>query len=558
MFKISNIINHITKLCLLAGLFTATCSLNAQTTAVKKATKAVVSITTFDNKGNVLKTSRGFFTGKGTVVSAWTPFVGASKAVVIDAAGHKYNVKSMKGASELYNLCKFNIDASAEGLPNAVTAAQAGSSAWLAGYSTKKPDVVKVDIKSEELFDSIYHYYLLSTECDDSYIGCPVVNNEGKVLGMLQQSPVTLQYNVIDVASTDRFKINGFTINDPVLKLCNIPTELPDNVNEALVTLALATGKDSTLSMQYVNNFIEKFPHQADGYVTKAQLLTADSMFSDADNMLQTAVKMADKKDEAHSAYAKLIYQKLVYMPKPEYKDWTFDKALDEATEAYKINALPLYQHQQAQILYAQQKYADALTLFEALQHTNLRSGEVFYESAQCKMQLKKPQTEILACLDSAVNAENKTSVAPFILARGQYLQQMAKYKEALNDYIAYDSLVYGRGSDAFYYLKFQCEMQLHRYQQALNDIAHAIVINRAEPVYYAEMASLQLRVNMLSDAVKTADLGLRVSDTNADLYIIKGIALCELKQKSAGLEALQKAKSLNDSRAEGLIKKYQ
>jgi tetratricopeptide (TPR) repeat protein len=110
-----------------------------------------------------------------------------------------------------------------------------------------------------------------------------------------------------------------------------------------------------------------------------------------------------------------------------------------------------------------------------------------------------------------------------------------------------------------FYYTKYKCEMKIRQYQPALNDIAHAIVLTRTEPVYYAEMASLQLRVNKLEDAVKTCDLALTIkgADQISDLFIIKGIALCELKKTTEGLEALKKAQELGDNRAEGLIKKY-
>jgi predicted negative regulator of RcsB-dependent stress response len=101
--------------------------------------------------------------------------------------------------------------------------------------------------------------------------------------------------------------------------------------------------------------------------------------------------------------------------------------------------------------------------------------------------------------------------------------------------------------------------MKIRQYQPALNDIAHAIVLTRTEPVYYAEMASLQLRVNKLDDAVKTCDLALTIkgADQISDLFIIKGIALCEQKKTAEGLDALKKAQELGDSRAEELIKKY-
>lgn len=99
--------------------------------------------------------------------------------------------------------------------------------------------------------------------------------------------------------------------------------------------------------------------------------------------------------------------------------------------------------------------------------------------------------------------------------------------------------------------------MKVRQYQQALNDIAHAAVINPRQALYFAELASLQLRVNRFEDAVKAADLCLRIAPENSDSYIIKGLALMQLKKKDEGLQALQKAKELGDERADEFIKKY-
>ena len=82
--------------------------------------------------------------------------------------------------------------------------------------------------------------------------------------------------------------------------------------------------------------------------------------------------------------------------------------------------------------------------------------------------------------------------------------------------------------------------------------------MNRTAPTYYAEMASLQLKVGKYDDAVKTCDLALQLTQQYSDIYIIKGIALCEQKKKEEGIAALQSAQQLGDSRAESLIKKYQ
>ena len=116
---------------------------------------------------------------------------------------------------------------------------------------------------------------------------------------------------------------------------------------------------------------------------------------------------------------------------------------------------------------------------------------------------------------------------------------------------------MYGRASHEFYYIKFKCESKIRHYQPALNDIAHAIVLNRREPLYYAEMASLELRVKQYENAIATCDLCLQLDSEYADPYVIKGIAYAELDQKDKAKECFLKAKELGDERADGLLEKY-
>ena len=133
----------------------------------------------------------------------------------------------------------------------------------------------------------------------------------------------------------------------------------------------------------------------------------------------------------------------------------------------------------------------------------------------------------------------------------------MKQYRAALKDYNQYDTLMLGRATADFYEARYKVEIQVHQFQQALNDIAHAIYLNPQEPLYLAEMASLELRVSRFEEAVQTADLCLKLDPKAADAYLIKGLALIELKKKDEGIAALQKAQELGDSRAEAYIKKY-
>lgn len=291
-----------------------------------------------------------------------------------------------------------------------------------------------------------------------------------------------------------------------------------------------------------------------------ATQLVNHAKLAEADEMLQTETKRAVNKDVAYSNYAALVYRASIYRVDTTFTKWSLDKAYDLAGEAYKVNPLPAYQHQQAQVLYAKGKYKESLDMLTALQQTDLgKTGEVYYESAQCKARLNAPKPEIMALLDKAVSVQPGQPSAAYVLARGRQYDEDGNYRQAFLDYLKYDSLMNFNATADFYYMKFKCEMKIRQYQPALNDIAHAIVLTRTEPLYYAEMASLQLRVNRLEDAVKTCDMALNIkgADKVSDFFVIKGIALCELKQKEAGLEALRKAQELADERAEGLIKKY-
>jgi tetratricopeptide (TPR) repeat protein len=49
----------------------------------------------------------------------------------------------------------------------------------------------------------------------------------------------------------------------------------------------------------------------------------------------------------------------------------------------------------------------------------------------------------------------------------------------------------------------------------------------------------------------------LQLTPDNTDAYIIKGLALVQLKRKNEAMECFNKAKELGDDRAEGYIKKY-
>ena len=535
---------------------------HGQSKQVKKAAASIFSLTTFKTDGTLLASTNGvFISDNGEAISAFYPFVGADSAVVIDTNGNALPVDVIIGANELYDVCKFKVNGKTTPIKIASTPSNNGEKVWMLGYSIKNQEAKQVPIQKTELFMDKYTYYIFSSETPENMEGCPFVNAKGELIGILQHANHSEGTHAVDAHFMKDMQINnGLSLADPVLRQTTIRTQLPAKEEDALVTLMMASEQNKKNYLKYIQDFKRSFPHAVDGYAAQARQYANKKEFAKAATEMETAVQNVHKKDAAHAEYAKIIFHQQLFQPDSTYLAWSLDKALAEAQKAYEINPLPAYQHQQAQIIYSKGNYQKAYDMFIALTKTNLRSGELFYEAAQAKAQLKANQAEILSLLDSAVAAcpQPLTPIAaPFVLARGAAYDQAGDYKKAIMDYNRYDTLMLGRANHEFYYTRFNCNVKLRRYQQALNDIAHAAVLNRQEPTYLAEMASLQLKVNYIDDALKTAELCIGIAPNYPDIYLIKGLALIQKKQKKLGIEAFEKAKQLGDKRAQDYIDKY-
>lgn len=529
-----------------------------------KAVKSLLTLKTFAKNGTLLASSTGFFVGTdGEAVSSYAPFKGAQRAVVIDAQGKEYPVEFMLGANETYDVAKFQVAAQkTTPLPIAATATK-GSSVWLLPYAVKKtPDCVQGTISNAELFQEKYQYYTLQLNAEESQINSPVLNENGEVVGIIQPSAGDQKgtsYAVSARFATD-LKIVGLSINDPVFRQTQIPMAMPDDAKEALLTIFLASS--SVSESEYLNlieRFIKKFPDEADGYVYRARYQVSKGNFSSADEDMQRALKINGEKDDVHYQYADLIYQKEIYQSDKPFSAWTLDKAFSESQEAYRINPMPIYLQQQAQIRYAQGQYAEAYNLYDQLTRSDLRSADIFFAASQCKAQLNEPDMQ-LALLDSAVNQFSRPYVktaAPYLLARAQALYNQGKYRPAVNDYNEYEQLMGSQLGAAFYYQRELAELGGHLYQQALNDINKAIELAPTEPMYQAEKASLQVRVGMHKEAMETAQQLIRMSPDLSDGYLFLGLAQCLSDQKAEGVKNLNKAKELGNDQAQSLIDKY-
>ena len=471
------------------------------------------------------------------------------------------SVESILGANDIYDVARFRVASSkTQPLPLCTTTMPEGSTVWLLPYHETK-QLLSGPIRKAEKFMGNNDYYTVAIASPQHVENCPLLNEAGEVIGLVQPSAVandSLSY-AISVIFADSLRMNGFSISEPVFKQTQIKKALPSDIKEANVALFLASSKNDSLAYaELVDDMISQFPAAPDGYTYKAQLAASSGDFASADHYMSEAIRVSDPKDEAHYNFARLIYDKQIYQP-DGYESWTFDKGLAEVREAIAISPVPSYRQLEADILFAQKQYGEAYDIYIQLTQSAMRNAELFYSAAKCKA-LQRDTTAMLSLLDSCVNTFSKPyfkEAAPYLWERAEARRAAGRYRDAVADMNEYEKLMSAEVNETFYYIRHQTHIQARLYQQALNDINRAIQMNPKETLYYAEKASLEVRVGLYDEAIATSKECIAVDSNASDGYLFLGLAQCLKNNKKEGIENLRKAKELGDPQADTLIEKY-
>ena len=551
------------KISMISCLLFAALSTFAQPGWVKNASRSVFTLKTFAADGSMIASSNGFFTGaNGEAVSNFTPFKGATRAIVIDAQGKELQVAGIMGANDMYDVVKFRVNGNkTQPLALSSSVAPVGSMAYLLPYHEVKA-VKSGPVRKAETFQGDYPYYTVALSMGENQVSCPLLDESGQVIGMMQQPAVlgdSLSY-AVSARFVDSLKITGLNYFDETFKLTQVKKLMPADIKEANLVLYFAGSQsDSAEYVSLIQDFIQQFPNASDGYIYRAQQETAGGDFAAAERDMEQALKFADPKDDAHFNYARIIYNKEIYQSAQPYAGWSLDKALQQIQSAISIKSLPTYRQLEGDIRFAKQQYDEAYEIYNSLLSTNLRSAELFFAAARCK-EMQKDTTAMLALMDSTINMFSRPylkDVAPYLWARAEARRNAGRYRDAINDMNEYETLMTATVNDNFYYIRHQVEIQGRLYQQALNDINRAIQMNPNEVLYYAEKASLEIRVGLYDQAISTAQECIAIDAENSDGYLFLGLAQCLKGQKADGIKNLQKAKELGDSQADALIEKY-
>lgn len=558
------------RICTTALLATLTLLAATAQPEAKKSARSVVTIKLYADDGTLAGDVTGFYVGEnGEAVSVYTPFVGAARAVAVDAEGEAHDVDRILGADALYDAVKVHIDVR-RSTPLVIGGAADGDPVWIAPYSTDKaPATVPGTVTRTETFEGQYSFYTMTfaagrtTSRDDitSSAGAPVLNRRGECIGVLLTAATakdTLSY-AVSARFASSLTIRGLSVNDDDLNKIKIKKDLPDDIDQAVLSLYVAAAADNTATYrEMVNDFTAKFPASAEGYVRMAQIAADDNDIAAADRYMQQALRVSDKKDDTHYCYAKMIFG-MHDSPGAAAAGWTADKAASEADEAYRLNPLPIYKQLKGQMLFLSKDYAGADRVYNELILAGDANAEIFIGAAQCK-ELLGDTAAVLALTDSAVNTFSRPylrAAAPYLLARAQARINTGKYRDAVSDLNDYESLMAAHVNDNFYYIRAKAETDGHMYAQALKDYERAI--NKAPDVYvyYAEKAALEVRVGLYDQAAHTASECISLNDSESDGYLFLGLAQCLAGNKTDGHANLLKAKERGNAQADELIHTY-
>ncbi len=550
--------------------------LQAQEAAVpkwgSKAMKSIVEVLTYDKDGNLKSQGTGFYiSSDGVALADYALFKDAYSAVVVDVNGEKNDVKWILGADDTYSMVKFKVATagssskkkeSPAALPMAESAASEGAMVFTLKYSKEKVKTcATAQISSVKTVADSCLYYTLSYATDDSYLCAPAFNAKGELLGVTQPSMGSNGY-VLGIEFANRIGIKAITtkLNALALESIHIPKGLPDNDSESLVYLYMnSNSMENEQYLDLLNLFIETWPDNAEGYVRRASPLIDMHKFEEADQDLQTYLRLSQDKALAHTKIADIINTKLVYQPEPAYEPWTFDVALGHANEAIAAQPDQLeYKMLKGQILMAKKDFRGAIDLYDEILRSPDRSPEIYYVSSLAHEGAGDSISVVIAALDSALAMfpnPMPAEAAQYVLRRGQLYSVAGRYRDAVNDYNQYCFLCNNRVNVSFYYDRAKLEEKARMYQQALDDLTTAIGMSPKVPVLYIEKCALLLKVNELGECVNTAKQLLSFDAQNVDALRIMGYAQTQSGNKAEGKANLQRAAELGDESAKEILK---
>lgn len=548
---------------------------------MEKQRKAVVTITTYGSDNKTLQTGTGFFiTGTGEALSGYELFKGATRATVTDTDGKVYQVSSVLGADDLYDVIRFkvNVDKPVPFFPLASDPLSVGTKVYAIPYVAGKNGTFREGALTEvtNLKDP-YSYYKTSVPlASDPLLNAPVVTENGMVVGLMQEDAggnkdisyaVSAGYaNSLNIASTD-------LLNSTYTQI-GIRKAWPADIEQANVTLYLLAGTQDIQSYQEtLNDFIATFPDSPDGYVSRATLYAyrrAELAASPSEQQSYLDKALADidrasqfEKGKADAFYNKalIIYNVVTADTTVNNPDWNMKTAISALQNAIEVDDLPLYRQLEGDIYLTLGVYDLAYQSYMKVNESNMATPSSYYWAAKALEQIPGANIgDMIALLDKAI--DNSSAIATeelltYILERIDFKLKLMQFEEAVTDYNLYYDKLYGDVGDSFYYYRGQAKFRSGNVDGALADMQEALKLSPEDPNYLAEEASIYIRQENYAKALESTEKALAIVPDFASCYRLKGICLVRTGKKPQACDAFNKAKELGDPLANRLIREH-
>lgn len=536
------------------------------------AQQAVVRVVTFNEKGDTLHTTYGYFASPtAEVVAPYAAFRGATRAVVTDTKGRQADVLRIVAASDNYDMVRVTTAMPTKKLPflTRSTAVGAAGTAWQQTFfsTEKQAQPLATNVLSADA-NNVFPYYTLSAPNEEQYVGCPIVDN-GQVVAIAQRNLLDKAQGIcaISAAVADSFRVNAAAALNSDFNAIRIPKQLPTSENDAYsyFFMMLRTQRDSLQVLPLIQDFTTAYPKNGAAMLDLASYYARQRQYAEADAWLQRRFTLGgDGLDAVYDTQAQLIYEKAL-ADSTNYPTWNLEAALKAAEKSYALQAKPAALLQQGVILYSMKRDEQALEKFKAYNASPAASPQSHYFAAQVLMRMKVADSLIVAELDKALEIAEKPykggDVAAVLELRAYYNEKLGNMRAAVLDYNDYEQIVGSqRLSAQFFAIRAALAEKARIYQVALDDYSTAI--SRASTKeeredYRINRALLCLRVQLWDDAIATAQQTIAENPQAADAYKIIGVAYGEQKNRARALEYLTKAQQLGDENATTLLQKY-
>lgn len=549
----------------------------AQPKFASKVKKGMISVNTYDNRGDLLHQGSGIYVGaNGEAIADYRLFKGAYKAVVVDESGKQADVDCILGADDDYSLVRLRVRTKGNAILPAVSSFQPMKSVlFVLGNVDGGIKSEQITVADTSMIQGKYVYYGLNKKVDEKLLGSPVFNESGMLVGMLHSTIGEKSY-VLDIRFRETLKIEAIPTRSASTAMGNIhiPKGLPDSAEEALVYLyfnSRSTSNDVYIDM--VNRFVEAFPQHPEGYLRRATPLIDLLRFDEAEQDLQKYLGLIDDKALGNFNVASVLFDKLRLQPEPVYAKWTYDAALQYVEKAITLNMNghktsaeeqkandTKFNILKAQMLMGKEDYDAAIALYEKLNQGDRRSPSFWYAISMAREGRGDSIPSVMEPIDSAIAMFTEPlprEAANYVIRRGQLLANSGKYREAVQDYNQYAYLMNSKVSAVFYYERSQIEVNAHMFQQALDDLNKAIEMSPRVPLYHVERAALTLRVSLFDECIASCQAAIRLNPDIIDAYRILGYAQLQKGDKESARRNIQKAIDMGDEAAKQLMETY-